>query len=122
MVTQQSNVWTFKMDVQKRCKKREKKRKERKEMVTYFVTFVGLDGRNRDVRVKHLETQPGNEARPSHLTTADVVNKVSEGLASKDRKDLELRHNNCQYYTSCLHTQSIMGTVVPKVTSWLSVK
>ena len=34
-------------------------------------------------------TQPGNapKARPSHLTTADQVNKVSEGLAFTDHKD-----------------------------------
>ena len=38
-----------------------------------------LGGRNRDVRVKHLVTQPGNapKARPSHLKTADEVNEVS---------------------------------------------
>ena len=50
--------------------------------------FHGLGSRNCDVRVKHLVTQPGNapKARPSHLTTADEVNKVSEGLAFKDRK------------------------------------
>ena len=47
--------------------------------VALIVTFAGLVGRNRDVRVKHLVTQPGNapKARPSHLTTADEVNKVS---------------------------------------------
>ena len=41
--------------------------------------FAGLGSRNCDERVKHLVTQPGNaaKARPSHLTTADVVNKVS---------------------------------------------
>ena len=41
--------------------------------------FRGLGGRNRDVRVKHLVTQPGNapKARPSHLTTADAINQVS---------------------------------------------
>ena len=38
-------------------------------------------------------TQPGNapKARPSHLTTADEVNKVSEGLAFKDHKDRVLQ-------------------------------
>ena len=38
--------------------------------------------------VKHLVTQPGNapKARPPHLTTADQVNKDSEGLAFKDSK------------------------------------
>ena len=53
-----------------------------------IVTFVGLGGRNRDVRVKHLVTQPGNapKTRLSHSTMADVVNKVSEGLAFEDRK------------------------------------
>ena len=53
-----------------------------------IVTFAGLGGRNQDVRVKHLVMQPGNasHARPSHLTMADVVNKVSEGLAFKDHK------------------------------------
>ena len=41
--------------------------------------FTSLGDRNHDVRVKHLVTQPGNapKARPSHLTTADAVNKVS---------------------------------------------
>ena len=43
------------------------------------VTFSCLGGRNRALRVKHLVTQPGNapKTRPSHLTTADAVNKVS---------------------------------------------
>ena len=38
-------------------------------------------------------TQPGNapKARPSHLTTADEVNKISEGLAFEDRKGRVLR-------------------------------
>ena len=45
-------------------------------------SLCGPGRRNHDVRVKHLVTQPGNapKARPSHLTTADQVNKVSEGL------------------------------------------
>ena len=44
---------------------------------------------NYDIRAKHLVKQPGNapKARPSHLTTADQVNKVSEGLAFTDHKD-----------------------------------
>ena len=47
-------------------------KKEREEMAT----SRGVD---RHLRVKHLVTQPGNapKARPSHLTTADEVNKVS---------------------------------------------
>ena len=57
------------------------KKEEREKMAPSH----GID---RDVRVKHLVMQPGNapKARPSHLTTADVVNKVSEGLAFKDCK------------------------------------
>ena len=53
-----------------------------------MVTFAVLGSRNHDVRVKHLMTQPGNapEAGPSHLTTADQVNKVSEGLAFTDHR------------------------------------
>ena len=49
--------------------------------------------RNDDVRVKHLVTQPGNapKARPSHLATADEVNKVSEGLTFVDHKDWVLQ-------------------------------
>ena len=49
-----------------------KKKKEREKT-------VGLGGRNHDVTIKHLVTQPGNapKTRPSHLTTADMVNKVS---------------------------------------------
>ena len=45
----------------------------------HCVTFAGLGGRSRVVRVKHLVTQPGNtpKTRPSHLTTVDAVNKVS---------------------------------------------
>ena len=44
-----------------------------------ILTSRCVDHHNRDVRVKHLVTQPGNapKARPSHLTTADKVNKVS---------------------------------------------
>ena len=47
--------------------------------LNYIVTLAGPGGRNRDVRVKHLVTQLANaaNARPSHLTTVDVVNKVS---------------------------------------------
>ena len=63
-----------------------KKKKEREKMAT----SRGVDHHfiNRDLRVKHLVTQPGNapEARPSHLTTADQVNKVSEGLAFTDHR------------------------------------
>ena len=71
---------------------RPKKKKESEKMAT----SCGVDRhfrRNRDVRVKHLVTQPGNapEARPSHLTTADQVNKVSEGLAVTDHKDRVLQ-------------------------------
>ena len=61
---------------------------------SHIPRFVaGLGSRNRDVRVKHLLTQPGSapKARPSHLTTTDAVNKVSEGLAFKDRKGRDLR-------------------------------
>ena len=39
-----------------------------------------LGGRNRDVKVKHLVTQPG---------TVDEVNKVSEGLVFKHHKGLQ---------------------------------
>ena len=48
-------------------KKKERERKWRHH-VAWIVTFVGLGGRNRDVRVKHLVTQPGNaqKARLSH--------------------------------------------------------
>ena len=51
-----------------------KEKKERKKLAT-LRTFAGLGGRNCDVRVKHLVTQPGNapKARPSHLTSADVA-------------------------------------------------
>ena len=43
--------------------------------------FAGLGGRNGDVRVKYLVTQPGNasKARPSHLTTADESLEESKG-------------------------------------------
>ena len=54
-----------------------------------IVTFAGLGGRNRDIRVKHLVTQPGSapKARPSHLTTVDVAFEgLSKGLAFEDRK------------------------------------
>ena len=69
------------------------KKSERERKWQYRVaciTFVGLGSRNCDIRVKHLVMQPGNapKARPSHLTTADKVNKVSEGLAFKDSLDL----------------------------------
>ena len=70
---------------------RMKKEKKREKMAT----LCGVDRHfcgpwRHDVRVKHLVTQPGNapKARPSHLTTADQVNKVSEGLAFKDHKVL----------------------------------
>ena len=47
-----------------------KKKKEREKMATcvaQIVNFVGLGGRNRDVRVKHLVTQLGNAPnRPIH--------------------------------------------------------
>ena len=58
-----------------------KKTKEKEKMATLHCI-------DRDVRVKHLVTQPGTapKARPSHLTAADEVNKVSEGLAFKDHK------------------------------------
>ena len=47
-----------------------------------MATSCDIDPRfhlNCDVRVKHLVTQPGNapKSRPSHLTTADEVNKFS---------------------------------------------
>ena len=70
---------------------RPKRKKERKwrHCVAYIVTFAGLGGRNCDVRIKHLVTQPGNatKARLSHLATVDAVNKVSpKDSPSKTRK------------------------------------
>ena len=58
---------------------RPKKKKEREKMTTSRGVDHHCRGRNHDVRVKHLVVQPGNapQARPSHLTTADKVNKVS---------------------------------------------
>ena len=53
-----------------------------------------VGGRNGDMRVKHLETQPGisPKARPSRLTTADEVNKVSlKDAAFEDYKGRVLR-------------------------------
>ena len=63
--------------------KRRKKERKWRHRVAQVVIFA-----NRDLRVKHLVTQPGNapKTRPSHLTTADEVNKVSEGLAFVDHK------------------------------------
>ena len=69
-------------------KRRKKERKWRHHMA-HIVTFAGLGGRNRDIRVKHLVTQPGSapKARPSHLTTVDVAFEgLSKGLAFEDRK------------------------------------
>ena len=65
-----------------RARKRRKKERKWRHRMAWIVTFASLGSRNHDVRVKHLVTQPGNapKARPSHLTTADEVNKVSEGL------------------------------------------
>ena len=63
---------------------RPKKKKEREKMATAHGVdrhFVGRCGRNLDVSLKHLVTQPGNapKAIPSHLTMAELltVNKVS---------------------------------------------
>ena len=62
--------------------------------------------RNCDVRVKHLVTQPGNapKARPSHLTTADAVKKVSEGLAFEDCKGFEGRIQTLNWDTDIVNT------------------
>ena len=62
-----------------RALKRRKKQRKWQHHVVQIVTFSGLASRNRDERVKHLVTQPGSapKTRPSHLTTADAVNKVS---------------------------------------------
>ena len=70
-----------------------------------------------DLRVKHLVTQPGNapEARPSHLTTADQVNKrpspSEEAELTVDSSHLlkALEHNTAhrtytQLQTTCLST------------------
>ena len=54
-----------------------KKKKEREKMATSRGVDYRLGGRNHDVSVKHLVTQPGNapEARPSYLTTANVLTR-----------------------------------------------
>ena len=67
--------------------------------------FVGLGGRNRDIRVKHLVMQPGNalNTRPSHVTTADGAFEglLKDSLSRPQRKcpskdaDPELRHSKC---------------------------
>ena len=59
--------------------KRRKKEGKWRYLLSKIVTFTGVGGRKRDVRGKHLGTQPGNapKTRPSHLTTAEAVNKVS---------------------------------------------
>ena len=76
-----------------RARKRRMKERKWRHHAASIATVVGLGGRNRDIRVKHLVTQPGNaeKARLSHLTTADAVNKVSEGLSFEDRKGRVLR-------------------------------
>ena len=79
-------LWSFVASHIPRFFARPKKQTEREKMTTSRGVdrhFRGPGGRNCDVRVKHLVRQPGNapKARPSHLTTAAEVNKVSEGLA-----------------------------------------
>ena len=71
------SFWTFFGRLFAPEKIERKKERRRWHLVAYIVTFVGLGSRNFDV--KHLVTQPGNapKAKPSHLTTADEVNKVS---------------------------------------------
>ena len=62
-------LWSFAASHIPRFFARPKNKKQREKM----------GDRNCDVKVKHLVTQPGNapKTRPSHLTTADTVNKVS---------------------------------------------
>ena len=79
---------------------RKRRKKERKwcHRVAWIVTFAGLDGRNRDLRVKHLATQPGNApmARPSNLTTA-------EGVTFEDRKGRVLRRMQTLRHSMYIH-------------------
>ena len=79
------------------ARKRIKTERKWRHRVAKIVTFSGLGGRNHDVRVKHLVTQPGNapKARPSHLTTADQVNEVSLKDSPSKTAKTELRHSNC---------------------------
>ena len=79
-----------------RARKRRRKERKRRHRAAYIVTFAGLSGRNRDARVKHLVTQPGNapKVRPSHLKTADVVNKISLRDSPSTDADPEARRSD----------------------------
>ena len=87
-----------------------KKTKEKEKMATLHCI-------DRDVRVKHLVTQPGNapKARPSHLTAADEVNKVSEGLAFTDHKDRVLQRTQTWTETQQIYTHT---TYTTDIYSW----
>ena len=81
---------------------------------SFRVTFTGLGSRNRDVRVKHLVTQPGNapKDRPSHLTTADEVNKSvslkdSPSKTSKSGSFKDLNWDTAAEFLSSLSLQFI---------------
>ena len=72
----------------------QKTKKEREKMVTARRVACHCHGRNCDARVKYLLTQPGNapKSRPSHLTSADAVNKVSlKDSPSKTAKAVSFR-------------------------------
>ena len=65
------------------------KKRERKKTATLRGVDRHFCNRNRNVRVKHLVTQPGNaqKARPSHLTTVGTAFEgLTEGLVFKGRK------------------------------------
>ena len=98
-------------------KKKEREKMGEKHYVAQIVTFC-LSGRNRDVRVKHLVMQPGNapEARPSHLTTADKVNKVSEGLAFKDHIGQVLQRMQTLNWDTDTHSPAVRPHLSETVT------
>ena len=79
-----------------RAEKEERKERKRRHRLAQIVPFAGLGGRNRDVRGKHLVTQPGNapKARPSHLSTANAINKVSS-------KDSPLKTEKAGSFEGC---------------------
>ena len=87
--------------------KRRKKERKWRHHVAQIVIFVSLGDRNHDIWVKHLVTQPGTapKIRPSHLTTADAVNKVSlKDSPSKTAKDGSVR--GCRPWIETQHLSS----------------
>ena len=82
------------------AQKRRKKERKWRHRMTQIVTFTGLGGR--------VGNAP--KARPSHLTTADEVNKRPQRPSPSEDADPELRHGRCvlntlfqpQSATSCL--------------------